>query len=80
MGPHVRVRRWGNSLALRIPKTAAEQARLAEGATVTIRAETGRLLVRRAHRYRLRDLLARVQTSQLHGEIPTGPAVGREAW
>jgi antitoxin MazE len=29
---------------------------------------------------RLADLLAQVTEDNLHGEVETGPAVGREAW
>ena len=75
------VRRWGNSLALRIPKVLAERSRLAEGTEVEIAVEDGRLVVTPiSPTPSLDDLLARVTDENRHGEVGTGPAVGREAW
>ena len=78
----VRVRKWGNSLALRIPKPFAEDAGVAEGTLVDLSVSEGRLIADPATPYpvRLRDLLRRVTRRNLHGETETGPAVGREAW
>ena len=77
-----RVRKWGNSLAVRIPKPLAEQAGLEEGAGVDLRASDGRLVLTpvRPGRFHLRTLLARVTKANLHGEIETGGPVGREVW
>ncbi len=76
----VKVQRWGNSLALRLPKAAAVEAGVAEGSSVEVEAREGRIVVRVLHRYRLADLLAGVKPKNLHGEVDTGPAVGREEW
>ena len=53
-----RVSRWGNSLAVRLPRSAVEELGLGEGESVDMRVEDGALVVRRARRrYRLDDLL-----------------------
>jgi antitoxin MazE len=76
-----RVQKWGNSLALRIPRSFAVQAKVAAGTAVDIAVEKGQLVVRPVRqRYRLRDLLKAVDARNLHAEVQTGRAVGREIW
>ena len=77
-----KIQKWGNSLGLRIPRSFAVEARVEEGATVDLSVKNGRLLVRplRVRRYSLNRLLRKVSRRNLHGEVSTGDAVGREAW
>jgi antitoxin MazE len=77
-----RIQKWGNSLGLRIPKSFAEQAGVAEGSAVDLSVEKDRIVIRpvRAERYRLQDLLDGITDENRHEEISTGDAVGREAW
>ena len=77
---NARIQKWGNSLALRIPKAAAEDAGLTQGTEVELKAGKGGLVVRprAAKVYRLSDLLRRVRKSNLHGEVDFGGPVGRE--
>ncbi len=78
----VQVRKWGNSLALRIPKPFAEDAGVSEGTLVDVSVADGRLVAAPVspRQVRLRELLRRVTKRNLHGETATGRAVGREAW
>jgi antitoxin MazE len=76
-----RVQKWGNSLAVRIPKPFAEGAGLRASAEVEmslIKGEVRLAPVRR--RWQLRQLLSRVTKRNLHAEVGSGPVVGREAW
>jgi antitoxin MazE len=76
-----RVQKWGNSLALRIPKAAAEACALENGAEVDLSLDDGRLVVSPvATRYTLDELLARVTPENLHGEAGPQGSVGLEAW
>ncbi len=77
-----RVRRWGNSLALRIPKPFAEEVKLNEEGAVDLAVANGKLIVSPVAKPapRLKELLARITRRNLHGEIQTGPPVGREVW
>lgn len=78
-----RIRRWGNSLALRIPGPIAAELGLGDGALVDLRLVDGRLVVvpqREGPHFRLEELLAQVTADNLHAEVETGPAVGREVW
>ena len=76
-----KIQRWGNSLGVRIPRSFAAEARVEAGSSVDISVEEGSLLIRPLRRrYSLRDLLKKVTARNLHGEVGTGAAVGREAF
>ena len=78
----MQVQKWGNSLALRIPKPFAEDADVREGTVVDLAVSEGKLVVSPARRKkaRLKDLLAKVSKRNLHSEVDTGRPVGRESW
>ena len=77
-----RVQKWGNSLALRIPKAFADKARLTEGTPVELLLVDGQLVIRPLAKEppTLDELLQGVTDQNLHGEWDTGPPAGREAW
>ncbi len=77
-----RVQKWGNSLALRIPKSFASEAGLGQNSLVEVSLKEGKLIVVPAHepKFTLEQLLARVTEENLHHEVNTGPAVGGEVW
>ena len=77
-----RVQRWGNSLAVRIPKSFAEEVGLMDGSPVEMRLVEGGLLVEPASTrpLSLEELLDGVSESNPHGEVDTGPAQGLEVW
>ena len=77
-----RVQLWGNSLAMRIPKSFAIEVGLVDNALVDIRLVDGQLIVKPIIQpeFTLEQLLTEVTEDNLHGEINTGPAMGNEAW
>ncbi len=77
-----RIQKWGNSLALRIPKSFAAEAGLREDAPVELSLVEGALLVQpiTEQPLTLDELLRGITTENLHGEWNTGPAVGKEIW
>ena len=77
-----KIQKWGNSLALRIPKALAEEAGFEQGKPVDVRFENGELRIRkrRRKRYDLDELLASVPDDYDESEWDTGPAVGNEVW
>ena len=77
-----RIQKWGNSLGLRIPKTLAADAQVAEGTSVELNVENGRLIVtpQRMPKCSIEDLVARITPENLHGETDTGSPLGREVW
>lgn len=77
-----RVQKWGNSLALRIPKPLAADAGLKDNSPVELSLCEGRLVITPVAKpaVSLDDLLAKVTKKNLHREVDTGPARGREVW
>jgi len=82
MGMKTAVQRWGNSLAVRIPRAFAQETRLGNGTEVDLRLKSGMLVISRArkNRYRLTDLLDLVRETNAHPETKWGGPKGREVW
>ena len=78
----VQVTKWGNSLAIRIPKVVAELAAIHEGSRIRVQVVDGAIVLtpKRRKRYALEELLEGMTKENLHGEISTGQAVGSEEW
>lgn len=78
----VRVQKWGNSLALRIPAPFARETGLDPGSEVDLALEDGRLVLtpRRPQRFSLAELVGGISSANRHGEVPTAGPVGSEAW
>jgi len=76
------VRKWGNSLALRIPKPLAEEIGLEQDSPVELSLVDGSLVIEPAAEppITLESLLAQVTEDNLHAEMETGPAIGVETW
>jgi antitoxin MazE len=78
----MQIQKWGNSLALRIPKSFAQETRLDQGTVVDLTLEEGELIIRPVvePQYLLDELLAKVTKGNIHSEVDTGPAQGKEIW
>ncbi|MFW9262944.1 MazF family transcriptional regulator [Nostoc sp. KVJ20] len=76
------VAKWGNSLAIRIPKAVAEQAHITEGTGMDITVEGSSLIFtpRKRKKYTLDELLEGMTPDKFHPEFETGNAVGNEHW
>jgi antitoxin MazE len=71
--------KWGNSLAVRIPKVLAAQAQIKEGDSVTIEASDGQLEVKAIKKApMLKTLVARITADNRYSETDWGGAVGAE--
>jgi antitoxin MazE len=72
--------KWGNSLAIRIPKSVLEEANLKEGDALEIEtAAEGHLEIRRATKIpTLAQLISKITPENQYGEISTGAEVGKE--
>lgn len=73
-----KIARWGNSLALRLPKNVLEALDLHEGDAVTLRAEDDRLVVQRAPRLEIETMIAAITPEMLPDEGFDVAPVGRE--
>ncbi len=77
----VRVVKWGNSQAVRLPKEVLQQAHLQEGDELTIRAEAGRIaLESTAIEITLKKLVEGITPQNRHSEQNWGKRVGNEVW
>jgi antitoxin MazE len=71
--------KWGNSLAVRIPKPLAEQAGLKEGDALEIEVVEGRVELRRASMVpTLATMVSQITAENRYGEVSTGAEVGKE--
>ncbi len=76
------VQQWGNSLALRIPKAFAQQARVKKGSRVQLTVEKSRMVVEaiKPKKITLKSLLAGVTPENIHFETDWGKPIGKEVW
>jgi antitoxin MazE len=74
--------RWGNSVALRVPKRILENAQLTEGDAIELTVPKPGVISLRAAKKKLtlESLLAGVTDENLHGETDWGRPVGKEVW
>ena len=79
--------KWGNSLALRIPKAFAQEIGASVGKAANMEVRDGKLVVeiakpkrRRQRRYTLEQLVADIKPENRHREFEWGPPVGNEVW
>ena len=77
--PKAQVAKWGNSLAVRIPKTVAKEARLQEGDSIVIEALDGRVELRPAESIpSLEELVAQITAENRYKETSSGHERGKE--
>jgi antitoxin MazE len=74
--------KWGNSLAVRIPRTILKEARLAEGDRLSLHLVGDGSIVLRSGRpaYSLKQLVRGIKPGNRHRETNWGPSKGKEAW
>jgi antitoxin MazE len=77
-----KIQKWGNSLALRIPKPFALEIGLDQNSVVEVTIADGKLYLEPVvtSEYTLEQLLSQVTETNRHGEVDTDVAVGYEAW
>ncbi len=76
-----KIQKWGNSLAVRIPRGFAEQLMIQQGSEVDLSLDGDRLVIKPKRReLSLSQLLAQVTDENIHDEIATGEPTGCEVW
>lgn len=77
-----KVQKWGNSVALRIPKAFADEMQMTAETAVEMSIEDGKLVISPVEhpQYVLEELLAQITPENLHDEVDWGAPVGRETW
>lgn len=77
------VRKWGNSLAIRIARDVADDFELEEGSFVEIVSAPSKIIVRPTHgarKYTLDSLVRDIRKENLHKETDWGKPNGKEIW
>ena len=76
------MKKWGNSLAVRLPKALVSEIGLKNESIVELSIEDHRLVIepRASNVMKLEALLHEITDENLHEEIDTGASVGREEW
>jgi len=77
-----KVQKWGNSLAVRIPKAYAGEADVRSGDDIDIAIHEGKIMITplKIKKYELKALLSGVTKKNLHTEVDSGPPLGSEIW
>jgi antitoxin MazE len=77
-----KAQKWGNSLAVRLPKTLAEECGIEADSPVEIVREDNLIIIKpvRKKGFSLDRLLAGVTKDNIHSEVSTGKPAGKEIW
>lgn len=75
-----KIQKWGNSLAIRIPKSFAESTHIVEGSEIKLSLEKNKIIITKKEKpkYTLKDLVSKINKKNQHNEISFGPPVGKE--
>ena len=76
----VALKKWGNSLALRIPKDILNTLAINENSIMELSVNNGMLTVKPKSNTLLETLVSQINSENLHKEIDTGRSVGNEEW
>jgi antitoxin MazE len=76
------IQRWGNSLAIRIPRPFAQETHLEHGSPVDLSLDSGRLIIVpvRPREYELEDFISQISDANIHETVDSGVSVGSEVW
>jgi antitoxin MazE len=77
------VQRWGNSLAVRIPRHIARESQIDRGTRVEVSVANGNLVLApllKRRSYSLASLVKKITPANRQVEIDFGKPVGREVW
>jgi antitoxin MazE len=76
------VKRWGNSLAVRIPSSVIQDLGLSENSSVQIISNgvIATIQPNKRRKINLDELVAAITPDNVHGEVDWGSPVGKEVW
>jgi antitoxin MazE len=78
----IKIQKWGNSLAVRIPKAFARETEIHENEFVNLSIQENKIVIEPVEQndYSLDDLVSGINKNNLHGEVNSGKNVGNEVW
>jgi antitoxin MazE len=74
------VRKWGNSLGIRIPNTIIRELSLKDGSCVDIRNKGKEIIIKPKEKNTLVKILNKINEKNIHDEVATNGPVGNEIW
>jgi antitoxin MazE len=75
------IQKWGNSLAIRIPKNITNDSGVSVGSNIDIMIKSGNIVLTPVKKeYSLKELLKNITIENIHSEISTGDRTGGEIW
>ncbi|PMP89557.1 MAG: AbrB/MazE/SpoVT family DNA-binding domain-containing protein [Hydrogenobaculum sp.] len=77
-----KVHKWGNSLAIRIPKSIAREFDIDKNSIIEIVSEKNKIVIKPVTKpkYTIEELVAGIKDDNVHKEIDTGHNLGSEIW
>ena len=76
------VRKWGNSLAIRIPSSVIQDLALSENSSIQITSNgvVATIQPKKRKKLSLDELVAAITPDNIHKEVDWGSPVGKEIW
>ncbi len=75
------IQKWGNSLALRLPKSFTKEVKVEAGSQVDLTLDGEKLIItpiKEEKEYKLDSFLSEITHSSIHEEVDFGESVGKE--
>jgi antitoxin MazE len=74
------VKKWGNSLGIRIPNLIVRELSLKDGSFVDIKDSKGEIIIKPKEKNRLAEMVSKINAKNMHDEVETNGPVGNEIW
>ncbi|MBN1525096.1 MAG: AbrB/MazE/SpoVT family DNA-binding domain-containing protein [Spirochaetales bacterium] len=74
------LKKWGNSLGIRIPTIMAKDLALEDGSEVEVVEEENQIIIRKKEKPGLDFFLDQINETNLHTEVDFGRQEGNEVW
>ncbi|HAH97460.1 MAG TPA: AbrB/MazE/SpoVT family DNA-binding domain-containing protein [Firmicutes bacterium] len=77
-----KIQKWGNSMALRIPKSFADQVSIRLGSSVDLSIQGGKIVIEplKTEEYDLKVMVEAINELNLHSEYLIDKPKGKEIW
>jgi antitoxin MazE len=74
------IKKWGNSLGIRIPNLIVKELSLRDGSFVNIDGKENEIIIKPIQKSKLSEILSQINEHNIHEEIITTGPVGKEIW
>jgi len=74
------IKKWGNSLGVRIPNLIVRELSLKDGSLVDINDKGKTIIIKPIQKNKLSEMLNNINENNIHKEIETSGPIGKEIW